>query len=248
MSQYGQWVLDGTSVLLRLDYCLWLAKVSISRVGFLNIALVRMDPFHWVANVLKKKIESSFDFWYFWIVENGLLLLICKRMRMGFWTILQTGVLPLICKCLNIENVFWNDCWDEFSHWTLSFVLQMSQYRDSFAIVSIETYWVDSVFDSQYWEWDWAELLRLDSWIPSRVKPDRGVSWEGASPNQGNTKWSEWSRLQWWWPSIIIGIIFVIITAPLIMIRRGVRYCAQCGFNVLAKFWRLVECFKRLDW
>ena len=177
-----------------------------------------MDPFHWVANVLKKIIGSSFEFWYFWIVENGLLLLICKRMRMGFWTILQTGVLPLICKCLNIENVFWNDCWDEFSHWTLSFVLQMSQYRDSFANVSIETYWVDSVFDSQYWEWDWAELLRLDSWIPSRVKPDRGVSWEGASPNQGNTKWSEWSRLQWWWPSIIFGIIFVIINAPLIMI------------------------------
>ena len=54
----------------------------------------------------KKRIESSFDFWYFWIVENGLLLLICKRMRMGFWTILQTGVLPLICKCLNFDNVF----------------------------------------------------------------------------------------------------------------------------------------------
>ena len=31
-------------------------------------------------------------------------------------------------------------------------------------------------------------------------------------------------------------------------IRRGVRYCAQYGCNVLAKFWRLVGCFKRLDW
>ena len=33
-----------------------------------------------------------------------------------------------------------------------------------------------------------------------------------------------------------------------IWLWRGVRYCAQCGCNVLAKFWRLVGCFKRLDW
>ena len=31
-------------------------------------------------------------------------------------------------------------------------------------------------------------------------------------------------------------------------LRRSVRYCAQCGCNVLAKFWRLVGCSKRLDW
>ena len=29
---------------------------------------------------------------------------------------------------------------------------------------------------------------------------------------------------------------------------RSVRSYAQCGCNVLAKFWRLVGCFKRLDW
>ena len=29
---------------------------------------------------------------------------------------------------------------------------------------------------------------------------------------------------------------------------RGVRSYAQCGCNVLAKFWRLLGCFKRLDW
>ena len=29
---------------------------------------------------------------------------------------------------------------------------------------------------------------------------------------------------------------------------RGVRSYAQCGCNVLAKFWRLVGCSKRLDW
>ena len=29
---------------------------------------------------------------------------------------------------------------------------------------------------------------------------------------------------------------------------RGVRSSAQCGCNVLAKFWRLVGCSKRLDW
>ena len=33
-----------------------------------------------------------------------------------------------------------------------------------------------------------------------------------------------------------------------IVLRRGVRSYAQCGCNVLAKFWRLVGCFKRLDW
>ena len=31
-------------------------------------------------------------------------------------------------------------------------------------------------------------------------------------------------------------------------IRRGVRSYAQCSCNVLAKFWCLVGCFKRLDW
>ena len=29
---------------------------------------------------------------------------------------------------------------------------------------------------------------------------------------------------------------------------RGVRSYAQCGGNVLAKFWHLVGCSKRLDW
>ena len=31
-------------------------------------------------------------------------------------------------------------------------------------------------------------------------------------------------------------------------VRRGVRSYAQCGCNVLAKFWRLVGCSKRLHW
>ena len=31
-------------------------------------------------------------------------------------------------------------------------------------------------------------------------------------------------------------------------LRRSVRYSAQCGCNVLAKFWRLVGGFERLDW
>ena len=35
---------------------------------------------------------------------------------------------------------------------------------------------------------------------------------------------------------------------PIIHIWRGVRSYAQCGCNVLAKFWRLVGCSKRLDW
>ena len=33
-----------------------------------------------------------------------------------------------------------------------------------------------------------------------------------------------------------------------VVVRRGVRSYAQCGCNVLAKFWRLVGCSKRLDW
>ena len=31
-------------------------------------------------------------------------------------------------------------------------------------------------------------------------------------------------------------------------LRRGVRSYTQCSCNVLAKFWRLVGCSKRLDW
>ena len=32
------------------------------------------------------------------------------------------------------------------------------------------------------------------------------------------------------------------------LLGRGVRSYAQCGCNVLAEFWRLVGCSKRLDW
>ena len=38
------------------------------------------------------------------------------------------------------------------------------------------------------------------------------------------------------------------VGTPTATIWRGVRSYAQCGCNVLAKFWRLVGCSKRLDW
>ena len=37
-------------------------------------------------------------------------------------------------------------------------------------------------------------------------------------------------------------------TACFHSLGRGVRSYAQCGCNMLAKFWRLVGCSKRLDW
>ena len=54
---------------------------------------------------------------------------------------------------------------------------------------------------------------------------------------------AQFQRLQTSWSMIILVIMMRII-----MLRRGVRSYVQCGCNVLAKFWRLVGCSKRLHW
>ena len=47
-----------------------------------------------------------------------------------------------------------------------------------------------------------------------------------------------------WKEHLLLNLVLISLSD----IWRGVRSYAQCGCNVLAKFWRLVGCFKRLDW
>ena len=97
---------------------------------FWTLLWFRMDPFHWVANVLKKesnqvlifdifellRIDSCFwfakewewDFELFFRLESCLWFVNVSILRMSFETTVETssvtGPFLLFCKCLNIET------------------------------------------------------------------------------------------------------------------------------------------------